>query len=93
MKKIVAGGLGFEPRLTESESAVLPLNYPPPPAASPAEVMLAPLQDIRRRQADIGTFGRTVHPGVPDPLTRPRSAGAASRPRGERTQARARARC
>src|SRR4051812_46111554 len=37
----VAGGLGFEPRLTESESAVLPLNYPPrgpggkrgPPAA------------------------------------------------------------
>jgi hypothetical protein len=27
--KVVAGGLGFEPRLTESESAVLPLNYPP----------------------------------------------------------------
>ena len=26
---LVAGGLGFEPRLTESESAVLPLNYPP----------------------------------------------------------------
>ena len=26
----VAGGLGFEPRLAESESAVLPLNYPPP---------------------------------------------------------------
>src|SRR5262245_57437161 len=26
----MAGGLGFEPRLTESESAVLPLNYPPP---------------------------------------------------------------
>ena len=26
----VAGGPGFEPRLTESESAVLPLNYPPP---------------------------------------------------------------
>ena len=25
----VAGELGFEPRLTESESAVLPLNYPP----------------------------------------------------------------
>ena len=29
MKVEVAGGLGFEPRLTESESAVLPLNYPP----------------------------------------------------------------
>ncbi len=27
--KRLAGGLGFEPRLTESESAVLPLNYPP----------------------------------------------------------------
>ena len=26
----MAGGPGFEPRLTESESAVLPLNYPPP---------------------------------------------------------------
>ena len=25
----MAGGPGFEPRLTESESAVLPLNYPP----------------------------------------------------------------
>src|SRR5262249_7311740 len=25
----LAGKLGFEPRLTESESAVLPLNYPP----------------------------------------------------------------
>jgi hypothetical protein len=26
---VVAGELGFEPRLTESESAVLPLNYSP----------------------------------------------------------------
>ena len=25
----MAGGLGFEPRLTESESAVLPLDDPP----------------------------------------------------------------
>jgi hypothetical protein len=25
----VAGGLGFEPRLAESESAVLPLDDPP----------------------------------------------------------------
>lgn len=33
---IMAGGLGFEPRLTESESVVLPLNYPPPCAASVA---------------------------------------------------------
>jgi hypothetical protein len=29
-RKIVAGGLGFEPRFSESESDVLPLNYPPP---------------------------------------------------------------
>ena len=28
--KSVAGGLGFEPRLAESESAVLPLDDPPP---------------------------------------------------------------
>src|SRR5208283_1095206 len=28
-RKKLAGGPGFEPRLTESESAVLPLNYPP----------------------------------------------------------------
>src|SRR3982074_780953 len=26
----MAGGPGFEPRLTESESAILALNYPPP---------------------------------------------------------------
>ena len=26
---ILAGGLGFEPRLTESESVVLPLDDPP----------------------------------------------------------------
>lgn len=28
----LAGGRGFEPRPAESESAVLPLNYPPPGA-------------------------------------------------------------
>src|SRR6478672_10932091 len=27
--RLLAGGLGFEPRLTESESAVLPLDDPP----------------------------------------------------------------
>lgn len=29
LKTVLAGGLGFEPRSTESESAVLPLNDPP----------------------------------------------------------------
>jgi hypothetical protein len=32
----VAGELGFEPRLTESESAVLPLNYSPTGDAEPS---------------------------------------------------------
>ena len=31
----LAGGLGFEPRLAESESAVLPLDDPPPDSAGP----------------------------------------------------------
>jgi hypothetical protein len=31
----LAGELGFEPRLTESESAVLPLNYSPMAAQIP----------------------------------------------------------
>ena len=35
----MAGGLGFEPRLTESESAVLPLNYPPAEPGAPAAEM------------------------------------------------------
>ena len=30
----LAGGLGFEPRFSESESDVLPLNYPPPQGRS-----------------------------------------------------------
>jgi hypothetical protein len=35
-KPMMAGGPGFEPRLTESESAVLPLNYPPKATGQPA---------------------------------------------------------
>ena len=34
--KCLAGGPGFEPRLTESESAVLPLNYPPTAPRQPS---------------------------------------------------------
>ncbi len=37
--KNLAGGPGFEPRLTESESVVLPLNYPPTGACT-GSVML-----------------------------------------------------
>ena len=35
-KSVLAGGRGFEPRLAESESAVLPLNYPPMPWVAPS---------------------------------------------------------
>ena len=40
----MAGGLGFEPRLAESESAVLPLDDPPP-----AGVMAQPQPPHMRR--------------------------------------------
>jgi hypothetical protein len=51
---LLAGGLGFEPRLTESESAVLPLNYPP--------IMGAPILHIGALRADIGPLPFSVHP-------------------------------
>src|SRR6516165_12768739 len=50
----LAGGLGFEPRLTESESAVLPLNYPPivreirPPPGLLSRISAQHLQLARR---------------------------------------------
>ena len=40
---MLAGGLGFEPRLAESESAVLPLDDPPTPA-----------RELERRVAESG---------------------------------------
>ena len=42
----VAGGLGFEPRLAESESAVLPLDDPPPAPVS--EFAWRPLEAASR---------------------------------------------
>src|SRR6202047_5378329 len=43
----VAGGPGFEPRLTESESAVLPLNYPPPaPRKKPKRGLVAAARTV-----------------------------------------------
>lgn len=38
----LAGGPGFEPGLTESESAVLPLNYPPTPGRTDGDLRGAP---------------------------------------------------
>lgn len=46
----LAGGPGFEPRLTESESAVLPLNYPP---AAPTKGRVA---GARRRHSRLARW-------------------------------------
>src|SRR5262249_1729356 len=65
----VAGGLGFEPRLTESESAVLPLNYPPPSEAVAMDLRARQRSSemsgkrVRGRNAvDIRRFAALVHP-------------------------------
>jgi hypothetical protein len=47
----MAGGPGFEPRLTESESAVLPLNYPPTGAWAKRDRFLANRVARRKRFA------------------------------------------
>ena len=68
----VAGGPGFEPRLTESEFAVLPLNYPPQrPQRDACKAHLATLIRKGRRsegRAGIGFgSGFTSLCGVYDP--------------------------
>ena len=64
---MVAGGLGFEPRLAESESAVLPLNYPPTPSwlsdsetplARPELVAVHRLQDFDARTRHVDHLHR-----------------------------------
>ena len=57
LKERLAGGPGFEPGLTESESAVLPLNYPP---AGEGWGRPLPPACARCRQT-----GRTVQPYSP----------------------------
>jgi hypothetical protein len=54
----VAGGLGFEPRLAESESAVLPLDDPPMPESDKSLRLqrFGAWCDFRR--------GYTIHKGV-----------------------------
>src|ERR1700730_15461278 len=63
----LAGGHGFEPRLTESESAVLPLNYPPP-ARSAGLVGLRHAADDAPLPTEGGDAGR---PRPPDNPARP----------------------
>jgi hypothetical protein len=72
----LAGGPGFEPRLTESESAVLPLNYPP--TAAQGRVF------ARRRAASIAKrcgrrkrFGPVAGPSIA--ASGPASEGLAPR--------------
>ena len=63
----LAGGPGFEPGLAESESAVLPLNYPPPRASSREEPRLRRVGRIGERPvcsalgAQIGWLERGVN--------------------------------
>src|SRR5262250_1162549 len=72
-RKLLAGGLGFEPRLTESESAVLPLNYPPPRKALAADLRA---QDASRHvrgadsRAERGRYRRFRAHGPPPRMRR-----------------------
>ena len=65
----LAGGLGFEPRLTESESAVLPLNYPPirsahqgfrPRKREPCRVLIAAVVKRPRKRQQRGGAARAT---------------------------------
>ena len=47
---LLAGGPGFEPRLTESESAVLPLNYPPTAASGASFARARRARSIAKRR-------------------------------------------
>jgi hypothetical protein len=53
----MAGGPGFEPRLTESESAVLPLNHPPPaPRKKGPSAGEDPIGKIKRKDGTAHTL-------------------------------------
>src|SRR6185437_903388 len=78
----MAGGPGFEPRLTESESAVLPLNYPPTAASSAAlragaawSIAKRGARRKRTRRPDANAFAPAA---VTSPLKAPDGAPCAS---------------
>jgi hypothetical protein len=58
----VAGGPGFEPRLTESESAVLPLNYPPTAPPKKGGFARGRGASIAKRRGRRKRFGSTAAP-------------------------------
>jgi hypothetical protein len=60
----MAGELGFEPRLTESESAVLPLNYSPPNCVHYQQLELAVLQIRQRSFANLGAAREYMRPAL-----------------------------
>lgn len=59
----VAGGLGFEPRLAESESAVLPLDDPPPRPLALRACMRGSANRSGARGVVIAALTVLVHPG------------------------------
>ena len=87
--KALAGGPGFEPGLTESESAVLPLNYPPRDPADPAGLFLKTAQVGReevRSALRRGSDRMLLGPGQPpcgrlsgSPRANPARAGTGPR--------------
>ena len=65
----MAGGLGFEPRLAESESAVLPLDDPPPRWALTLEYRanIGPILGCKlfsKRQPEAGLAGPVERGGI-----------------------------
>ena len=60
---VLAGGLGFEPRLAESESAVLPLDDPP----EVGRKLNADPQRHKARAADLTRRRRGGRSAVPAP--------------------------
>src|SRR4249919_336729 len=78
---LVAGGLGFEPRLTESETAVLPLDDPPTRPRAGKSIAGFGKPQPPRAQARTGCgpyIGRTfvtVYPGLLRAIQPPVSRG------------------
>ena len=59
---VVVGGLGFEPRLPESESGVLPLNYPPILGFRAVRPGAISLPEIGASAAPVNTVRPPSHP-------------------------------
>src|SRR4051812_17313249 len=79
----MAGGRGFEPRLTESESVVLPLDDPPAGAAAWHPLIKGPGQ---RKRAEFIAWTRRFQPAFrtsgPKPGFAAKSAGSRPFPQG-----------